>query len=943
MKKTALTLFILPIIFFYSIHSEAQRIGHSRESWKTIRTDHFNVIFSAEQQDLGRYYATIAEEAYAHLATVFTNPIDRITLIVNDTTDISNGYATVIPYPHIMAYSVPIGDHESLSEAGEWARELVTHELTHIMQLEPAHGVYKYIKPIFGNIVAPNLLLPLWWKEGMAVEMETQFSPQGRTRSKYQDATLRALVMDYKLFQYTLPQANEVLPSWPYGSRPYLFGSLIWSELNTEKGIKSTDYIVNRQAERFPYALETPMEELTEKRYESLYTQSLFSVQNNAQNQLKELQTKTPTELKEVKQQGQNSFSPSWSNAFNLLAYLEQVDGETEITVLNSQMQKIKLKRKPTGSLSNLEFHPTEKKLLYTKADLVDSKYKLSDIYIYNLANQKSEKITQSARAREAHFSEDGKKIVFISTFQGKTQVKWINLADRKITEIADSGYENRFQSPIFWSSEEVLVAKRNSLGQQTLLSINTQTREQKTVNLAFTDIRFLKKKGSLLYFTSSQNGVHNIYVSQDLQTAKPLTHVLTGLWSYDIDLNHQVVWATTMTSHGFHVTQSTLSAPQGALPKISNQLEKRYKFANTPRLNVTNETEDYSAGQYLWPSYWIPYIASSSSSKGIYVQAQTSGHDPLHIHEYTVIANYETDLQKGGFSGLYSNSAWALPFELGTRKFYQTFGNTKNIIDYQNSYVSVLPDVFFIHKKLNLELGLQFETTESSTQSTQHKGAFLQTSYIDYSQTLFQISPESGWGTLWRYENNQTVKNSENYDRLAVSALGYYSYGLPTHHVLTSRINGVHTFQTDLLSRFGSSNSTQFLGPDSLVPQFVLRGYLPSQFYGRKLWTLNTEYRFPIRTLEKGSGTDAYFLKRLTGAFVVDGLATEGNSMTEAETYEKRSLNETFWSSGFEIKLDTTLGYVLPMNFILGLYVPHSPKFSSSVQTGLSLQIGGF
>ena len=162
--KSLLLLFIPFFVSCVVINSaQAQRIGRSDEAWRIIHTKHFDVVVNAQQLDLGRYYARAAETAYSELSTVFDTMTDRVVLVVNDTTDVSNGYATRIPYPHIMAYSVQTGEHDWLSENGDWPSLLITHELTHISQFEPATGFYKVLRPIFGEIIAPNLLMPTWW------------------------------------------------------------------------------------------------------------------------------------------------------------------------------------------------------------------------------------------------------------------------------------------------------------------------------------------------------------------------------------------------------------------------------------------------------------------------------------------------------------------------------------------------------------------------------------------------------------------------------------------------------------------------------------------------------------------------------------------------------------------------------------------------------------
>ncbi|MBC7421720.1 MAG: hypothetical protein H7328_13405 [Bdellovibrio sp.] len=933
-------LFFLFNLFFNS-SLWAQRIGFSFESWKVIKTEHFDVIFSAEQQDLGLYYAQAAEKAYANLATVFTNRTDHMVLVVNDTTDISNGYATRIPYPLIMAYSVQIGDHESLSEAGEWARELLTHELTHILQFEPAESFYGLLKPIFGNIVAPNMLMPLWWKEGMAVEMETQFSPQGRARSKYQDASLRALVLDRKLFEYTLPQANEVLPSWPYGSRAYLFGSIFWSHLLSTYKIAAADQIVNRQGERVPYMIEEPMREITGDGYEAQYNEALYKVDRNASQQLSRLNSSDVTNFMNLPQVGQNSFAPRVSTKHQLLAYIEQTDGESKIVVKNFQNEYLKLKRAPKEGLSGLDFHPTETKILYTKADFINSKYKRSDLFIYDLETQKSDRITSGERTRDASFSEDGNSVVYISALNGSTQVRTIHLGTRAITHYADSGFENRYNSPIFWSTDTILVTKRDKNGVQSLYKINLSDKKETFIPLAFEQIRFLRKKNQSLYFTSSKNGAHNVYVTTDLKTAAPVTNTLTGIWSYDIDVEKNKIWATLMTGHGYHVSTAEISSRKNDLPVIENEIDKRYTFKDTPDPKANYELNDYESTPYLLPRYWIPYIATSTSAAGVYLQAQTSGQDPLGIHQYSLLASFETDIGKTGFIGSYTNSAWVVPFQIGSVVQNQTFGDINNIVETKSAYVGLLPDMFQTNKNLIFQIGVKTEETVYLANHTQHWGPYVQTAYIDYTQNIFQISPEKGWGAFLRYESNQNSLNSRDFNRAMGTLLGYYSELLPKHHVLMARLNGLMTFES-VSARFGSSNAARFYSSDILVPQFVLRGYLDGQFYGRSLASFNGEYRFPVVELERGSGSDPFFAKRISGALLIDGLSVEGGSITEAKTFQARSLNDTVWNSGIEFKLETTIGYVLPVNFVLGFYVPHSPKYVSSTQSSISLQIGG-
>lgn len=953
---------VLCIAFFTGTLSGAQPtplIGRPGEPWKTIKTEHFDVIVSAQQHDLGLYYAYAAEKAYRRLATVFSNPTDRVVLIINDTTDVTNGYATRIPYPHIMAYTVPVGEHDSLSEAGDWARELITHELTHILQFEPATGFYSVLRPVFGSIVAPNLLMPLWWKEGMAVEMETQFTPRGRLRSTYQDAMIRGFVLENTLSLYTLPQANEALSTWPYGSRPYIFGSLFFSQLNDDThDVKSTGFLVKRQGERLPYFIETPMQELVQRSYETQYTAALDAAGDNARTQLRALRSRTPSVTEAVPQENLASFLPVYSPRYRLLAFIENVDGKNRVTVKNENGETLKLRRLPEGEILSLDFHPAEKKILYTKIEKTDSNHIYSDLYIYDLDLEKSEKLTTAQRARSARYSDDGQRAVFVTTFGGQTQLRLYDFRTKAVTFLINSTLANRYESPLLWDEGTVLAAKADGNGDYRLVRLDLATKVETELPLRFRQQRFLRKAGGALYFVSSENGVNNLYVSRDLATAAPVSHLLTGVWSYDLAPGGRSAWASLMTGSGFKVTRVELAAagaPLPPLPVIRNAIAERYTYAPDSPAAATTEAPvrrpltvtDYEAGPYLWPSYWIPFVSTGTSSRGIFLMAQTTGHDPLNRHMYALSASYDSDLNRGNFSGLYLNSTLTVPFQLSSLVNSRALGTANDIVQTTTHAFALLPDMFALSKNLRTEFGVQLQETDYLTVS-QHWGPYLQLSYLDYEQTLFQISPESGWGGLLKQERNLKLRDetdfvARDYDKTTFTLVGFASPGLPRRHALKAQLSGLWT-SPDVFARYGVSSMSAFYEQDLLLPQFVARGYAPAQFYGAKMWNFNLEYRFPITDLDTGSGTDPYFLKRLSGAIVTDGLGVEGAGLEADETTVRPlRLNESIWSTGAEFHLETTLGYILPVNFVLGYYLPHSPVFASGGQLGITLQIGGF
>ncbi|OFZ31587.1 MAG: hypothetical protein A2622_03120 [Bdellovibrionales bacterium RIFCSPHIGHO2_01_FULL_40_29] len=933
MKKISLFLFLS--ICISGLTLRAQRIGFSDQLWRSIKTEHFDIIFTAEQQDLGLYYARVSEKAYQNLEPFFTEKPERVVVIVNDMTDASNGYATRIPYPTIMAFSVQINDHDSLSESAEWARELITHEMTHILQFEPALGFYKFLRPLFGTIVAPNLLLPSWWKEGMAVELETQLSPRGRLRSLHQDATLRAISADKKLFDYTLASANEVLPTWPYGNRPYIFGSLLWSQLVKNKNTSSINHLTSRHGMRLPYMITTPIEELGEVSYDTVYEKTLQEINSNAETQIKTLEKLTLSPSEPLPISGQSSLQPVFSKPHQLIAFVESLDGDPAITIRRMDDTPYPgLKNRPTGQINSLVFHPTLPQIFFTKIDSLNSKEIFSDIYIYDISTDSITRLTTKERARDLRFSDDGKKILYIATINGRTQIKVRDFLSAENKLLVDPAPTDRLYSPIFWDQNTVLYIHKNSRGDHFLNKYSIPNQTNITLPLSHKGISFLRKSANTLYFTSSQNGVYNIYKTTNFKNAEPVTHLKTGVWSFALDSENNRYWGTIMTSDGFRVSKGALTSFKEPLPVISSTLNAHYKFQDRSVEPQIPEPEPYSSTGYLWPRYWIPYIAATSSSNGVYLQAQTSGSDPVRIHQYSLLANYQTDINKGGFIGSYTNSSFAVPFQIGALQSNQTFGSASQVVETKTGYFGVNPDMFKVSKHLAFQTGVMQQETHFVA-STKHWGPYIQLTYIDYDQSIFQISPEKGFGAFLRYEKHTNISGSSDFNKAIATIIKYHSSGLPKHHALMLRLNALATFET-ISARFGTSNSSAFTAEDTLIPQFVLRGYPPYQFFGRSLWTINTEYRFPIRTIERGSTTPALFLKRLSGAIVSDGLGVHNDALNSR-------MNESHWSAGIEAKLETTVGYILPMNFVLGAYYPFSPALAEGPQITIGVQLGGF
>ena len=165
--------------------------------------------------------------------------------------------------------------------------EVILHEYTHILTFEPSNSFYSPLRYLFGSVVKPNALLPLWYQEGSAVLMETAFTKYGRLRSPLYSAQLRAYTQDDLLERESFDQINSTsVPTWPYGQRPYFFGSLITNEIAQKKDLKSIGLLNQSYSKRIPFLIQNPAKEIVGKNYFELFDEFKKNLKQKAKDQI---------------------------------------------------------------------------------------------------------------------------------------------------------------------------------------------------------------------------------------------------------------------------------------------------------------------------------------------------------------------------------------------------------------------------------------------------------------------------------------------------------------------------------------------------------------------------------------------------------------------------------------------------------------------------------
>lgn len=158
---------VLPVQAQFGFHFGRNKIQYEDFDWHILKTEHFDVYFYPEMQELAEYGAHFAEEVYEELQNRFNYALPtRIPIIFYSSnlhfkqTNITPGFIPdgVGGFFEFMKGRVVVPANGNIHHF----RRVVRHELVHVFTFMKAMRVHR------DHRVPPERFLPLWFTEGLA-------------------------------------------------------------------------------------------------------------------------------------------------------------------------------------------------------------------------------------------------------------------------------------------------------------------------------------------------------------------------------------------------------------------------------------------------------------------------------------------------------------------------------------------------------------------------------------------------------------------------------------------------------------------------------------------------------------------------------------------------------------------------------------------------------
>lgn len=869
--------------------------------WKVMETEHFRIIFHPEVEGLAREAAVEAEDAYQSWTKELNTTPPKTNVVVIDFTDSFNGfadtgrliswwYATQVQFDTAIGGRVP-------SQLGILAH----HEYWHIVDIDKVSAPSAFLRNIFGRIIIPGDIKPQFNVEGSATYSE--YLKYGYSRATFAVSAmyLRQMALDNEFPSLDKAATSYTNMGWPtLGTMWYLLGSWFMryieaehgrgvmtelDELNAQNWLSTlSNLLAELMADRYGIALYVGpdfgqiMQEATGVPTAELYEGFQQWLKAQAHEHLKRVEADGITPTVKLTALGYWTLQPQWSPDGRWIAY-EHADPY--------RRGGIRLVR-PDGSGDHalapatfvlegaMSWSPDGQRLVYSHYDQYGPYFDYNDLYLYDLATKRAERLTRGARAYNPVFTPDGQSVLFAQQGKGEESPKLakLNLATATIQTIKEFPTEailNFFALSPDGSQLVLSIWKRPGFSDLYLMPTGggeltplTQDRNE--------DYRpTWSPDGQYILFDSIRDETFNIHAVR-LSDGKffRVTNVVSGAFSPTVSPDGKRLAFAGYGSNGYDI-------------HLMDYDPARWKPVSFPQETIPTwtgfPTVDYAVKPYnplvtMIPKYWVPVLSEE------YAGVRTSTWDALYRHFYEVEAGYNWAEGKPFGSLTYINEEHLTPIRLILNAGLTPRGDWQALsLEY-----SPIQQLFLSH---TLSLGLDRSDFGGETHTLSGNWSYFQRFGKDLYWSDFNVSLS---GSL---SHDAT---SGELSRGVILNLRDYAH-LP---VVDSK--GPHQVGTRLA--LGWSDVEGNFGLGGTRGTFMVRGQPRGVLRGSQILAGSLEYRFPLLSIEKGWGLKPIFLDDIRGTIFVDaGIA--GEKLTTPP-----SLDDVKVGYGVELQVLFTTGF---------------------------------
>ncbi|HSN17885.1 MAG TPA: hypothetical protein VLV87_06705 [Gammaproteobacteria bacterium] len=621
--------------------------------WRTLQSDHFVLVYHDGEHDLAQHMLDVAEQTYGRLNPwLGWVPEEKVQLVLTDHEDLPNGLTTSFPRDHVELYVVPPDNVDTLEDFDDWFRLLLTHEYTHVLQLDKATGAPAFLRHhVFGRnlLFFPGQFNPGMLLEGLAVYDETDAAAGiGRGQSSLYSMYMRAEVQRgvRPWSQVTMAGVTQ----WPGGTLPYLYGVNFYQFAAQQYGKASIPALVDDYSDNLvPFKVGWNMEEAFDgddvpdvwPKFTDYLDKRFGAPPYPAGTSL--------VEGERLTRHGYDTSSPR-AAADGRVFYVRD-DWHEHPAVMVWKPGRGSHELAETFTPARLDWND-KAGLLMARPEICREYHYNFDLYRVDPDSGDVTRLTHCGRYHYGSWSPDGSRIAASHIELGKSSLVLLD-GQGANPETVWTGDGGEILGGIDWSPDgDHIAAALWRPGRRWALEEFSLSTRQWTVlaqDVGDTADPAYTPDGKAVLFTSDADGVYNLRrVDRESGALASLTRVSTGAFSPTPGKDGDIFYIG-YTGDGYDLYR----LPAGSAADAALTPSHRSYTTLPPPPHADTQEGDYSPWASLLPAYWTP--EGGFGPHVAEVGAATSGQDQLGVHVYAADLNYEVIHHSLGGSFIYT------------------------------------------------------------------------------------------------------------------------------------------------------------------------------------------------------------------------------------------------------------------------------------------------
>lgn len=580
---------------------------HPELNWRTIETENkkVKVHFHDEAERTAYVAAQIMDDIWEPITSLYKYEPETIHFVIKDIDDYSNGITNFIDNKiEIWASAMDF----DLRGTHNWLRNVITHEFTHMVQLQVAMKFGRTLPAFsvqflnyedkrrpdilygFPNVLAvypiSGINVPSWFAEGTAQYQRKEL--QYEDWDSHRDMILRVAALENTMLSYNqmgvfgkTSLGNESVYNHGYALTRYI--SQKYGEIKLKELSESLSKFVN-------FTFDEAAKECIGLSGEALYNEwRYFLTEDYRARSAEVLNSVTKGEL--IAKDGFANAYPEFDFTGRKIVYISNkgMDYFSPSSVFVYDIEARKEKLIVSGVRSTVAWIPGEEKIIYAKLSEENENFaNLHDLYMYDLASEKERRITYGLRANYPSISSDGRKIVFVFQKDGTSNLGVVDIDGTNFKVLTIFANGEQVYSPKFSPDCKKIIFDYSDFKERDIAVINSDGSGFEFLIKTENDERnpFFYNNEKIIY-SSDETGIFNLYM-MDLNDGdkKRITNVIGGAFMASASIAGDIAYAGYESTGYkiFYISKDSIMTVDDS---------KKYIRTNNPPLQIDNPAGD--------------------------------------------------------------------------------------------------------------------------------------------------------------------------------------------------------------------------------------------------------------------------------------------------------------------------------------------------------------